>query len=95
MDKVVDMIPSAVSVASVTLEPGYDQSGIAVVGVPARSPWPTSPPHPLEAAVTAVSPVSPELAEALLVGAAAVTPTVTPPEAALVVPVWEDVVLPS
>ena len=89
MDEVVDVIPSAVSVASVTLEPGYDQSGVAVARVPTWSPWPTGPPHPPEAAVTAVPPVSPELAEALLVGAAAVTP----PEAED--PQREDVVLPS
>ena len=64
------MIPSAVSVASVRLEHGYDQSGIT--GVPARSPrppWPVGPPE------------SPKLAEALLVRAAAVAPTRTPPEA--------------
>ena len=70
MDEVVDVIPSAVSMASVTLEHGYDQSGVAVAGVPARSPWPPSPP---KSAVMAVPPVSPELAEALLVGDAAVT----------------------
>ena len=58
----MDVIPSAVSAASVRLEHGYDQSGIAVAVVPARSPWPAGPP------------VSPELAEALLVGAAAMTP---------------------
>ena len=78
------VIPSAVLAASVRLEHGYDQSGVAVAGVPARSPRPpqlASPPHPPEAAVTVVPPVSPELAEALLVGAAAVTPAVTPPEA--------------
>ena len=59
------------------LEHGYDQSGIAVAGVPARSPRPprpTGPPHPPKAIVTVVPPVSPELAKALLVGAAAVTP---------------------
>ena len=56
------MILSAVSAASVRLEHGYDQSGVAVAGVPARSPRPAGPPE------------SPELAEALLVGAAAVTP---------------------
>ena len=53
------MIPSAVSAASVRLKHGYDQSGVAVAGVPARSPrppWPTGPPE------------SPELAEALLMG---------------------------
>ena len=77
----VDVIPSAVSVASVTLEPEYDQSGVAVARVPTRSPWPAGLPHPPEAAVTAVPLVSPELAEALLVGAAAVTPAVTPPKA--------------
>ena len=93
MDKVVDVIPSAVSVASVTLELGYDQSGVAVAGVPAWSPRPAGPPHPPKAAVTAVPPVSPKLAKALLVAAAAVTPTMTPPEAKD--PQWEDVVLPS
>ena len=81
MDEVVDVIPSAVSVASVTLEPGYDQSGVAVARVPAWSPRPAGPPHPLEAAVTAVPPVSPELAEALLVGVAAMAPIETPPDA--------------
>ena len=92
----MDVIPSAVSVASVTLEPGYDQSGVAVARVPTwspRPPQPAGPPHPPEAAVTAVPPMSPELAEVLLVGAAAVTPTVTPPEAED--PQWEDIVLPS
>ena len=59
----MDVIPSTVSAASVRLEHGYDQSSVA--RVPARSPWPAGPP------------VSPELAEALLVGA----PAVTPPEA--------------
>ena len=96
VDEVVDMIPSTVSAASVTLEPGYDQSGVAVARVPAwspRPPRPAGPPHPPEAAVTVVPPVSPELTEALLVGAAAVTPAVTPPEAED--PQWEDVVLPS
>ena len=43
--------------------------------------------------MTAVPRVSPELAEALLVGATAVTPAVTPPKAKD--PQWEDVVLPS
>ena len=65
----------------------------AVAGVTARSPWPAGPPHPPEATVTAVPPVSPELAEALLVGAAAVTPAMTPPEAED--PQQEDVILPS
>ena len=60
------------------LEHRYDQSGIAMARVPAWSPQPTSPP---------------ELAEALLVGAAIVTPAMTPPEAED--PQWEDVVLPS
>ena len=68
----MDVIPSAVSVASVTLEPRYDQSGVAMAGVPALSPRPPRPVGP---------PESPELAEALLVGAAAVTPAVTPREA--------------
>ena len=57
------MIPSAVSVALVRLEHGYDQSSVA--GVPARSPRPPRPAGP---------PKSPKLAEALLVVAAAVTP---------------------
>ena len=61
--------------------------------VPAWSPRPAGPPHPPTAAVTVVPPVSPELAEALLVGAAAMTPAVTPPEAKD--PQQEDVVLPS
>ena len=92
----VDEIPSAESATSVRLEHGNDWSGVAMAGVPARSPqppWPTSPPHPPEATVTAVPPMSPKLAEAPLVGAAAVTPAVTPPEAED--PQWEDVVLPS
>ena len=75
------------------LEHWYDQSGIATAGVPARSPRPAGPPHPPEAAVTAVPPMSPKLAEALLVEAAAVTPVVTLPKAED--PQWEDVVLPS
>ena len=58
------MIPSAVLVASVRLEHGYDQSGGARAVVPALSPRPPQPASP---------PVSPELAEALLVGAATVT----------------------
>ena len=57
-----------------------------MAGVPARSPRPPSPP---KSAVTAVPPVSPKLAEALLVGAAAVTPAMTEG------PQWEDDVLPS
>ena len=93
MDEVVDMIPSTVSAASVTLEPGYDQSCVAMAGVPAWSPRPAGPPHPPEATMTDVPSVSPELAEALLVGAAVVTPVVTPPEAED--SQWEDVVLPS
>ena len=93
MDEVVDVIRSAVSAALVTLELGYDQSGIAVARVPARSPWPAQPAHPPEAVVTAVPPMSPKLAEALLVGAAAMTPAMTPPE--VEDPQWEDIVLPS
>ena len=73
----VDKIPSIVSAASVRLEHGYDQSGVAVAMVPALSPRPAGPAHPPETVVMAVPPVSPELAKALLVGAA----TVTPPEA--------------
>ena len=73
----MDEIPSTKSAASVRLEHENNRSSIAVAGVPARSPRPASPPHPPEAAVTAVPPMSPELAEALLVGAA----TVTLPEA--------------
>ena len=64
-----------------------------MVVVPARSPRPTRPTHPPDTAVMAVPPMSPELAMALLVGAAAVTPPVTPPEAKD--PQWEDVVLSS
>jgi len=78
------VIPCAESAASVRLEHGYDQSGIAMAGVPARSPRPprpAGPPHPLEAAMTTVPPMSPELAEALLVGVAVVTPAVAPPKA--------------
>ena len=45
-----------------------------MAGVLARSPRPAGPPHPPKAAMTAVPPMSPELAEALLVGAAIVTP---------------------
>ena len=68
----MDVIPSAVLAASVRLEHGYDQSGVAVAGVPARSPrppWPVGPPE------------SPELAKALLVGATTVAPAGTPPDA--------------
>ena len=61
--------------------------------MPARSPRPAGPPHPPKAVVTTIPPMSPELAEALLMGAAAVTPAVTPPEAED--PQWEDIVLPS
>ena len=68
----MDVIPSAVLAASVRLEHGYDQSGIAVAGVPAWSPRPPRPAGP---------PESPELAESLLVGAATVAPAGTPPEA--------------
>ena len=50
-----------------------------MAGVPAQSPRPT---HPPESALLA-----------LLVGAAAVAPAVTPPEAED--PQWEDVILPS
>ena len=64
---------------SVRLEHGYDQSGVAMAGVPALSPRPPQPTGP---------PMSPELAEALLVGATAVTP----PEAEA--PQWPDDVLP-
>ena len=53
------------SAASVRLEHGYDQSGIAVAVVPALSPRPPRPAGP---------PVSPKLVEALLVRATAVTP---------------------
>ena len=63
----VDVIPSAVSVASMRLEHRYDQSGIARAVVPALSPLPTLPP---KAALSA-----------LLAGAAAVAPAGTPPEA--------------
>jgi hypothetical protein len=77
--KAVDENPSAMSVASVRLEHGYDQSGVAVARVPARSP---RPPHPPESALSA-----------LLVGAAAVAPAMTPPEAED--PQQEDIVVPS
>ena len=77
----MDKIPFAESAALVRLEHRNDQSGVAVARVPTQSPWPAGPPHPPEAAVTAVPPVSPKLAEALLVGAATVTLAVTPPEA--------------
>ena len=89
----MDEIPSVESAALVRLEHRYDQTGIAMAGVPARSPRPPRPAGPPEAVVTAVPPVSPELAEALLVGAAAVTPAMTPPEAED--PQCEDVILPS
>ena len=65
MVEVVDENQFAEWLASMKLGHGYDQSGVAVAVVPAlspRPPWPAGPP------------VSPELAEALLVGAAAVTP---------------------
>ena len=65
MDEVVDVIPSTVSAASVRLEHGYDKSGVAMAMVLALSPRPPRPASP---------PMSPELAEALLVEAAAVTP---------------------
>ena len=74
----MDVIPSTVSAASVRLEHGYDQSSVAEARVPARSPRPSWPAGPPKSAMTVVLLVSPELAEALLVGAAAVTPTVTP-----------------
>ena len=57
----------------------YDQSDEAVAEVLALSPRPASPP---EFALSA-----------LLVGATAVAPAVTPPEAEA--PQWEDVILPS
>ena len=50
----MDVIPSAVSVVSVRLEHGYDQSDEAVAGVPALSPRPTVPPDPPESALLAV-----------------------------------------
>ena len=89
----MDEIPSAESVASVRLEHGNEQSGVAVAGVPARSPRPAGPPHSPEAAVTTIPPVSPKLAAALLVGAAAVAYAMTPPEAES--PQWEDIILAS
>ena len=89
----MDENPYAESAALVRLEHGYDQSGVAVAGVSARSPWPPRPAGPPESTVTAVPPMSPELAKALLMGATAITPVVTPPEAED--PQWEDVVLPS
>ena len=74
----MDVIPFAVSAALVRLEHGYDQSGVAMAGVPAQSPrppWLVGPAHPPKATVTAVSPVSPELAEA---PESAVAPAVSP-----------------
>ena len=64
MVEAVDENPCTEWLASVRLEHGYDQNGVAVAGVPARSPRPPRPVGP---------PESPELAKALLVGAAAVT----------------------
>ena len=78
----MDVIPSAVSVALVRLEHGNDQSGIAMAGLPTRSPWPPQPAGPPESTLSA-----------LLVGAAVMAPAVTPPKAEN--PQWEDVVLPS
>jgi hypothetical protein len=89
----MDEIPSAVSLASVGLEHWYDQSGVAATRVPARSPRHPQPAGPPDAIVTAVPPVSPELAKALLVAAATMTHMVTPPKAED--PQWEDIVLPS
>ena len=68
----VGVNPCAVWLASVELVHWYDQSGVAMAGVPAWSPRPPRPAGPTE---------SPKLAEALLVGAAAVAPAGTPPEA--------------
>ena len=72
MVEAVDENPCTEWLASVRLEHRYDQNGVAVAGVPARSPRPPRPAGP---------PKSPELAEALLVGSTAVAPTGTPPEA--------------
>ena len=60
----MDEIPSAVLVASVRLEHGYDQSGEAGVVVPALSPRPPRPAHPPKSALlaraAAVTPPEPE-----------------------------------
>ena len=82
MVEAVDENPYAEWLASVRLEHGYDQSSVAVARVPARSPRPPRPAGPPESALSA-----------LLVGAAAMTPAVTPPEAED--PQQKDVVLPS
>ena len=61
----MDVIPSAVLVASVRLELGYNQSGKAVAGVPALSPRPARPAHPPESALLAgTTAVTPPEAEA-------------------------------
>ena len=49
--------------------------------VPALSPWPAGPAHPPETAVTAVPPMSPELAEAPESTVWAKAAVVAPPEA--------------
>ena len=72
MVEVVDKNPSAEWLTSVKLGHGYDQSGVAMPRVPAWSPQPPRSAGP---------PVSPKLAKALLVGAVAVAPAMTPPEA--------------
>ena len=66
----MDEIPSAVSVALVRLEHGYDQSSVTVTVVPALSTRPALPALPPEPALSA-----------LLAGAATVAPAGTPPEA--------------
>ena len=75
------MIPSAMSVASVRLEPGYDQSGVAGAVVPSLSPRPAEPAHPLETTVLAVPPLSAELAEAPKSAQRAKATAMKPPEA--------------
>ena len=82
MVEVVDENPCAEWLASVKLGHEYNQSSVAVARVPARSPRPPRPAGPPESALSA-----------LLVGAAAMTPAVTPPEAED--PQREDIVLPS
>ena len=78
------VIPFAVSVASVRLEHGYDQSGVARAVVPVLSPRPPRSTHPPESAMLAVPPES-----AVLPMAAAVTPPKTDPHQ------WQHAILQS
>ena len=71
----------------------YDQSGVTVAVVPARSPRPAGPAHPPKTAVSAVPPMSTELSEApestVMVEAAAVAPPEAKPRQ------WQHAVLQS